>query len=223
LGHSKGSFLFLYRAHTKIKYIILRTPRKLIKRGLKRREMIPVALQSVVALQEKLRPFLNKEYRDEYLDGHVKAGIAYQIRAIREQLGLNQSEFATLIGKKQSSVSRLEDTDYSGTVNTLLEIAKSLNIAICIRFCSHSEMLQLPVSDESFRVDDVYKSVEKLRDRPSVGVHVPLYVNAEETTRGKSAWLPTKQANPGLFPGSETSYIENYILIVTQSGSRHST
>jgi transcriptional regulator with XRE-family HTH domain len=185
--------------------------------------MIPVASQSAAALQERLEPFLNKEYRDEYLDGHVKGGIAYQIRAIREQLCLNQSDFGKLIGKKQSSVSRLEDTEYSGTVNTLLEIAKSLDLAICIRFCSHSEMLQLPISEESFRVDDVYKSVEKIKERPSIGVHIPLYVNAEETTGGKSTWLPTTQPNQGWFPGSETTYTENYILIATQSGYRRST
>lgn len=186
--------------------------------------MIPVALQSAAALQERLEPFLNKEYRDEYIDGHVKAGIAYQIRVIREQLGLNQTEFAKLIGKTQSSVSRLEDTEYSGTVNTLLEIAKSLNVALCIRFCSHCEMLQLPISDESFRVDDVYESVERLKGRPVVGVQIPLYVNAEETTSGKSAWLPpTTQANQGWFPGSETLYTGSYIPIATQSGCHRST
>ena len=37
--------------------------------------------------------------------------IAYQIQALREKVGLNQTDFAKKIGKTQSVVSRLEDTD----------------------------------------------------------------------------------------------------------------
>ena len=61
--------------------------------------------------------------------------IAHQIRALREKSGLNQKQFGDEIGKPQSVVSRLEDTEYGGiTVNTLLDIAKARNVGLKVEF-----------------------------------------------------------------------------------------
>ena len=84
----------------------------------------------------------DRGYRADYVEGHVKAYIPCQLRAIREKLGLTQQAFAERIGKPQSVVSRLEDTEYGKvTVQTLLDIARGLDIALVVKFASFPEFL----------------------------------------------------------------------------------
>jgi transcriptional regulator with XRE-family HTH domain len=110
---------------------------------------------------EYLEPFLDKEYRDAYIDGFVKGRIAIQIRAIREKLGLSQKEFGDLIGKPQSVVSRLENTEYGGVnINTLVDIAKSLDIALDAKFSDYFAILQANLSEDALLVDSIYETYQ---------------------------------------------------------------
>lgn len=94
------------------------------------------------ALLNKLTKFARKEYRDGYMQTQVRGGIAYQIKALREKFGYSQTQFAETTGKKQSVISRLEDTEYGRvTVQTLLDIASSLNVALLVKFVSYPEFL----------------------------------------------------------------------------------
>lgn len=89
-----------------------------------------------------LNRFLRKKYRDGYLQTKVRGLIAYQIQALREKTGLNQTDFAKKIGKTQSVVSRLEDTEYGRvTAQTLLDIACALDVALVVKFVSYPEFL----------------------------------------------------------------------------------
>ena len=94
-------------------------------------------------IQAELDTLDNKEYRDAYVDSHVKSLIAHQLRCIRERLGLTQKEFAVLVGKPQSVISRLESTEY-GKVNiqTMLDLARKLDIAVVVKFASFPEFLE---------------------------------------------------------------------------------
>jgi transcriptional regulator with XRE-family HTH domain len=90
--------------------------------------------------RDRVKDLNSKAYRDAYMSNHVRAGIAYQLQALREQSGLSQAEFAKKIGKPQSVVSRLENTEYGKvTIQTLLDIAVSLDIALLVRFVDHAE------------------------------------------------------------------------------------
>ena len=109
--------------------------------------------------QSDLEPFLDKDYRDAWLDIRVKAGIAYQIQAIRQAMGMSQAEFGALLAKPQSVVSRLEDNEYSGTIKTLLEIAKSLGVGLKVEFCSYPELLAADVSPDTLAVETIDASV----------------------------------------------------------------
>ena len=74
---------------------------------------------------------------------HVRRGIAYQIRAMRDQVGWSQGKFAGELKKPQSVVSRLEDPGYGKvTVQTLLEVAKAFDVALQIRFVNYSLFLR---------------------------------------------------------------------------------
>jgi len=89
-----------------------------------------------------LSEFENKEFRDAYVGSRARNIFAYQVKAIREDRGLSQAEFADLLGKHQSEVSRFEDPDYGRlTVSTMLKIAAALDVALWCKLCSHEEFL----------------------------------------------------------------------------------
>lgn len=106
--------------------------------------------------RNKVEKLKDKGYRDSYMESHVRAAIAYQIRAMREQLGLSQERFAELIGTTQSVVSRLENTERgAGTLQTLVDIAHKLDVALIVRFASYPTFLDSveDISAKALQVD----------------------------------------------------------------------
>ncbi|HET9803890.1 MAG TPA: helix-turn-helix transcriptional regulator [Candidatus Acidoferrum sp.] len=90
-------------------------------------------------LLEKLQ---RKAYRSSYVAEHVKRGIAYQIRALRDQREWKQGEFSKRLGKPQSVVCRLEDPGYGKvSVQTLLEVAAAFDVALQVRFVPFSTFI----------------------------------------------------------------------------------
>lgn len=90
-------------------------------------------------LLEKLQ---RKAYRHAYVAEHVRRGIAYQIRALRDQRKWKQGTFANMLGKPQSVVCRLEDPDYGKvTIQTLLEVANVFDVALEVRFVRYSSFV----------------------------------------------------------------------------------
>lgn len=91
---------------------------------------------------EKLR---NKAYRDAYVESHIKVGIPYQIRALREQKSRkwSQRELGKRCGKQANVISRLEDPEYGGhTIRTLLQLASAFDVALLVKFISYSRFLK---------------------------------------------------------------------------------
>jgi hypothetical protein len=90
---------------------------------------------------ERLAPKLaDKSYRDGYVSTQLRIWLADQVRALRGDM--TQAEFGKLIGKPQTVVSRLEDPDYGRlTIETLLEVASKLDIALLVRFVDYSTFL----------------------------------------------------------------------------------
>jgi transcriptional regulator with XRE-family HTH domain len=71
----------------------------------------------------------------------LKLFLAEQIRALRGEL--TQKQFGDKIGKPQSVVSRLEkEADRQISVQTLIDIAKPLDIAVIIRFVDYPAFLR---------------------------------------------------------------------------------
>lgn len=89
-----------------------------------------------------LRELRGKEYREGYVEGHVRGGIAHQIRALREARGWSQGELARRAGKPQSVINRLENPEYGKfSISTLLELASTFDVALMVRFVSFGEMV----------------------------------------------------------------------------------
>lgn len=77
----------------------------------------------------------DRELRKYYDEEKAKLQIALAIREIRERLGLTQAQLAKRIGTSQSTIARLEDTDYEGySLPTLQRIADALKCRLVVKF-----------------------------------------------------------------------------------------
>jgi len=181
----------------------------------------------------KLQKFLDKSYRDSFLESHVKGSIAYQIQALREKEGLNQTEFGKLIGKPQSVVSRLEGTEYGGVnVNTLLQIAYALNVALEVKFCDFGTILMSDVSPDGLKVENIYETINREKVKAIWSEMVTQTFAAWTATAAKnvstltsegiSPWpispTPNQPLIPSHFPGSGTLNFVTYIPTQAHQG-----
>lgn len=74
------------------------------------------------------------ELQELYEEEKIKYQIALAIRELREESGLTQEDLAKRIGTSQSTIARLEDTDYEGySLQTLQRIADALKCRLVVR------------------------------------------------------------------------------------------
>jgi hypothetical protein len=82
-----------------------------------------------------------KDYRASYVASYTRQFLARQMREFRGDL--SQTEFGGKIGKQQTIVSRLEDPNYGKwTLQTLLDVADKLDVAVMVRFVDFSTFLR---------------------------------------------------------------------------------
>ena len=79
----------------------------------------------------------DRVFRQTYVEEHVRAGVAHQIKAMREARGWSQTQLAEKCGKSQSNIARIEDPDYGKfSIQTLLEIAHTFDVWLSLEFVS---------------------------------------------------------------------------------------
>jgi transcriptional regulator with XRE-family HTH domain len=151
-------------------------------------------------LNSKLKKFLDKNYRDSYLDSHVKSSIAYQIQELRGED--SQTDFGIKVGMKQTAISRLESGEGGGVnVNTLLKIASGCKVGLQVKFCDFETVLREDVSPSGLRVETVEQTIERLTPK------LPTTTNVKVTT----AYLQEKGTWPrATFQTSQTMYISDF-------------
>jgi transcriptional regulator with XRE-family HTH domain len=89
-----------------------------------------------------VRELADKEFRHEYMMDQVRSYIAFQIRALREQRGWNQSDLARMSNKTQSVISRIEDPDYGKlSLQSCLEIAVTFDLPLLVQFVEWDDWL----------------------------------------------------------------------------------
>lgn len=139
-----------------------------------------------------LRKLSRKEYRDAYVAENVRTGIAYQIRALREQRGWTQEDLGERIGAGQSGVARLEDPDYGRlNVSSLLKVAAACDVGLIVKFASFQEMIlrSRDVSPEALEVPSWDPA--GFTTKPS-----PAFKPMESPTSGSSAPVTTLGGKP---------------------------
>jgi transcriptional regulator with XRE-family HTH domain len=90
-------------------------------------------------LIEKLKS--SKKRRELFVEGQIKTGIHFQVRALRDKMGWTQSQLGAQLGMTQTNVSRLESPGYGRlNITTLQRIASVFDVALIVRFVSFSEL-----------------------------------------------------------------------------------
>jgi transcriptional regulator with XRE-family HTH domain len=85
---------------------------------------------------------LDKSYREAFVEENMKAGIAFQMSALRDKRGWTQAELGERAGKPQNVISRIENPDYGRfTLRTLLDIAAAFDVALLVKFVSYGDLL----------------------------------------------------------------------------------
>ena len=67
---------------------------------------------------------------------NINLEVAVKVHDLRENMGLSQREFATLIGKPQSTIARIENGSMNASTKMLSEIAQATNQRLTIQFNS---------------------------------------------------------------------------------------
>lgn len=98
---------------------------------------------------DKLTEKLLKEdpsLKEEFDKADQAWDIAFQIRDLRQKVGLTQKQLAELVGTKQSNIARIEDADYTRyTLTTLEKVTRALKAKLEVRIvpASHREVTHL--------------------------------------------------------------------------------
>jgi transcriptional regulator with XRE-family HTH domain len=107
----------------------------------------------------------NKKYRDAYVSEHIRNGIPFQIRTMRDDREWTQARLGQEAGKPQNVISRLEDPNYGKvTIQTLLEIAAGFDTALLVKFVPFSRLLQEyeDVSPKALSVPSITDDISEL-------------------------------------------------------------
>jgi transcriptional regulator with XRE-family HTH domain len=92
------------------------------------------------ALRERPE-WADPEYRRGYMDASIEEGLAWQIRANREQRKLTQGELGAIIGTTQSGIHRFEDPEYGKhSIETLVKLAHAFDCALSVKFVPYSQL-----------------------------------------------------------------------------------
>ena len=95
--------------------------------------------------EEKLRKdFQDKEYAHAYMEESLNHYIATQIKVLREQRQLTQTQLAELAEMKQGRISVLEDVDYeSWSIKSLKQLANAFDVALHVSFETFSKSIKM--------------------------------------------------------------------------------
>lgn len=142
-----------------------------------------------------LKELSQKEFRAAYMADQVRTGIAYQIKAMRDQDGRKwtQEQLGELMGKPQSNVARLENPDYGKvTLTTLLEVAKTMDVALTVQYVEWDEFFERMADVSPSALEKKSFDLEVLKSRVKEGWEKskPINVNGTLETLNKSADTP---------------------------------
>lgn len=87
--------------------------------------------------------FDDRGVRHLYVDSTIRQLLALKIKAMREARGLDQETLGALAGgMKKSSISRLENPNYSNmTLETLKRLARAFDVALLVDFVPFTEFV----------------------------------------------------------------------------------
>lgn len=76
----------------------------------------------------------NPEFAQIVEQENINLEVAVKVHDLRENMGLSQREFASLMGKPQSTIARIENGSMNASTKMLSEIAQATNQRLTIQF-----------------------------------------------------------------------------------------
>lgn len=87
-------------------------------------------IDEYVAERSKSNPEFAKRVEQE----NINLEVAVKVRELRENMGMSQRDFASLVGKPQSTIARIENGSMNASTKLLSEIAQATNQRLTIQF-----------------------------------------------------------------------------------------
>lgn len=130
----------------------------------------------------------NKKFRDAFVSEHIKTGMPFQLRTMRDERGWTQGDLAKAVGKPRNVITRLEDPNYGKlTLRTLIEIASGLNVGLLVKFVPFTRLLREyeDLSPSGLSAPDIAKEIRALKvwakedhaDSQSVVTQTPVFAS----------------------------------------------
>jgi transcriptional regulator with XRE-family HTH domain len=123
-----------------------------------------------------IEEFKDKVYRHGYAEEFISGLIATQIKLLREDRNLTQSQLAELTEMKQARISLIESGDYSAlNIRTLQRFSEAFDVALTVRFEPFSQLIELieSVSKENLSIksfnDELPVLINKVIDQDKSG------------------------------------------------------
>jgi transcriptional regulator with XRE-family HTH domain len=84
-----------------------------------------------------------EEFSEGYAESFLDAYIATQIKVLREQNELTQSQLAERLETTQTAISRIESVNYSGwNISTLKRLARAFNVRLKVSFETYGSLIR---------------------------------------------------------------------------------
>lgn len=95
------------------------------------------------AISDALRvEFRDPEYSEGYAESFLNSYVATQIKVIREQRGMKQSDLARQVGTTQTAISRIENVNYSSwNIKTLKKLARAFRVRLMVSFETYGTLV----------------------------------------------------------------------------------
>ena len=177
-------------------------------------------------LHRSKKAMKDKEYRDYFVEEHIRTGVPFQIRALREKAGWKQKELGNRANMKQERISVLEDPDYSKfTISTLLKLASAFDVGLTVRFVPFSKVLMEEINLSETLAPATYNEDQYLHSEATfngVGVReelAGLALSASDPLRAVIRWandqLDKASDGPGLvrleIPTLPTYFVQDMV------------
>lgn len=146
----------------------------------------------------------SKEYRDAYVLEHIKNGVAFQIRTLREDRDWTQGDLGDAMGKPRNVVSRLEDPNYGKTtLTTLRELAAAFDVGLLVKFVTFSRL------------------VREYEDVSPAALSAPSITSAEEIAALKEWEKSEWEKEEGVPVSLGNAQCESNVIVLSEWASKH--
>jgi transcriptional regulator with XRE-family HTH domain len=146
-----------------------------------------VRLRSKASLVRKLLE--SKKAREAYVFEHVRNGVPFQIRTMREERKWTQGDLGNAAGKPRNVITRLEDPNYGKlTLKTLFEIASAFDVALLVKFVPFTRLLREyeDVSPSALSASNIHQEAGQLKAWAAAQDKKALEIDYTETAGSRS-------------------------------------